>query len=129
MKYYYLLVPSEPLNVTANVKQPYNTTINISWSAPRYRKGIITKYHIYYQKVAVNIVEHQRIDWNNMSETSHVVTDLIPYTNYSFWVRAETSAGVGKKSLTTTTMTHEGGNKLWFLFSNLKNTYHSICER
>ena len=116
-------MPSEPLNVTANVTQPYNTTVNVSWSAPRYRNGIITKYHIYYQKVRENRVEYPRTVWNNMSETSHVVTNLTPYTNYSFWVRAETSGGVGDKSATTTIMTHEGGNLLWFFLLNLKNTF------
>ena len=115
-------MPSGPLNVTANVTQPYNTTVNVSWSAPRHRNGIIIQYHIYYQNVTGYKVER-----HNMSETSHVVTDLTPYTDYSFWVRAETSAGVGDKSVTTTIMTDEGGNLL-FLLLNVKKIFLSSFE-
>ena len=116
-------MPSGPLNVTANVTQPYNATVNVSWSAPRHRNGIIIQYHIYYQKVT-----GYKVAWNNTSETSHVVTDLTPYTDYSFWVRAETSAGVGDKSVAATIMTDEGGNLLLFLFLNVKNKLFSSFE-
>ena len=103
----YFLVPSEPLNFDANVAPPYNTTVRISWSAPWFRNGIIIKYHVYYKKeTEITAVR------DKTNETVHVVTDLTPYTYYSFWVRAETSVGVGNKCVQRTIMTHEGGNLL-----------------
>lgn len=60
----------------------------------------------------VNKIKQQEIVLNNTNETSYVVKNLRPYTNYSFWVRAETSAGVGNKSVTRTAITDQGGN-LW----------------
>ena len=105
-------MPSEPLVVKANLTEPYNKTVKISWRAPHHRNGIIRKYHIYYQKAAENKVEQREIIWNNMSETNYVIKTLTPYTTYSFWVRAETSAGIGNKSITTSATTEEGGNLL-----------------
>ena len=104
---FYILVPSEPLNLYAHAAQPFNTTVRISWSPPRYHNGFITKYHAYYKKTKTIIVVR-----DTTKETSYVVTDLTPYTNYSFWVRAETSAGVGNKCLQRAIMTHEGGNSV-----------------
>lgn len=134
-------MPSEPLNVEANVTQPKNTTVKISWSAPLYRNGIITKYHIYHNKTTVvNKMKRQEIVRDITNETSYVVMKLVPYTKYSFWVRAETSAGIGKKSVTRTTTTDEGGNLLSLLpfnlakiilyftaFSSVKRTPHANC--
>ena len=98
----------------ANLGQPKNESVNVSWSAPHYRNGIISEYHIYYKKATENKVKQQEVVWNNMSGTSYVIENLTPYTTYTFWVRAETSAGVGNKSITATTTTEEGGNSLWF---------------
>lgn len=100
-------MPSEPLNFDVNVAPPYNTTVKVSWSAPRFCNGIIIKYHVYYKKETEITTSRDKTN-----ETTRVVTDLTPYTNYFFWVRAETSAGVGNKCVQKAIMTHEGGNLL-----------------
>ena len=107
------------MNIEANLTQPKNESVNVSWSAPHYRNGIIRKYRVYYKKTTENKVEQREIIWNNIRETSYVIKTLTPYTTYLFWVRAETSAGVGNKSITSVT-TEEGGNSL--CLSHLKYT-------
>ena len=100
--YNYILVPSEPLNLDANVQS--NTSVQLSWSAPLHHNGIITKYHVYYKKATENVIAH-----NTANSTQYLVEDLTPYTNYSFWVYAQTSAGLGNKSVTVFNKTSEGG--------------------
>ncbi len=97
------LVPSEPVNFDANVQS--NTSVLLSWSAPLYHNGIITKYHVYYKKTTESNVNGPE----TTNEIRNLVENLIPYTNYSFWVYAETSAGLGNKSVTIFNKTYEGG--------------------
>ena len=99
-----LLVPSEPLSFVVNIES--NTSVQLSWSAPLYSNGIITKYHVYYKKTTENIVGGSR----TTNGTQYFLERLAPYTNYSFWVYAETSAGLGNKSVTIFNKTYEGGN-------------------
>jgi hypothetical protein len=99
------LVPSEPLNLDANVES--NTTVQLSWSEPLYPNGIIRTYHVYYKKATENNV----IGHSTTKAKQYLVQHLTPYTNYSFWVYAETSAGLGNKSVTIFNKTYEGGKK------------------
>ena len=94
-------MPSEPLNFHANVQS--NTSVQLSWSAPLYHNGIINKYRVYYKKTTESIGSGTTIG------TQYLVGNLIPYTNYSFWVKANTSAGLGNESVTIFNKTTEGG--------------------
>ena len=60
--------------------------------------------------------------FNTTNKTQYLVEELKPYTNYSFWVHAETSAGLGNKSDTKVNTTFEGGNLSWnstFIFRSI----------
>ena len=93
-----------PVNFATNVKS--NSSVELFWSAPRYPHGIISNYHVYYKtKTGSNV--HGPETTNG---TQYLVENLTPYTNYSFWVRAVTSAGPGNNSVTLFNTTEEGGN-------------------
>lgn len=100
---YPISVPSEPLNFAANVKS--NTTVQLSWKVPLYHHGVIKEYKVYYKKTTENIV----FGPETTNETGYILENLKPYTNYSFWVYAATSAGMGNRSATIYNVTYEGG--------------------
>ncbi len=96
-------MPSEPLIFVASIES--NTSVQLSWSAPLYSNGIITRYHVYYKKTIENNIAGSR----TTNGTQYLLERLAPYTNYSFWVYAETSAGLGNESVTIFNKTYEGG--------------------
>lgn len=97
------LVPSKPLNVTAIVQS--NTTVLLTWLIPLHPNGIITGYRVAYKKTSQS--SHRVC--NNTLQTTYSVDILIPYTNYTFWVKASTVAGFGMRSESRFAKTDEGG--------------------
>ena len=83
-----------------------NTSIQVSWRPPERENGIILGYTIYYK-------EKGKIDNNSCSVSAKIHTSEIkplhPFTNYTFWVQANTSAGYGDNSEMVRAQTQEGG--------------------
>jgi hypothetical protein len=106
-------VPSEPVDFNVNVES--NTSVNLVWKAPQYPNGVIAKYRVYYNETMAEHGEtYETTEETQYSEetkeTQYSVKKLTPYTKYSFWVRAETSAGLGNSSGPISNITKEGGN-------------------
>ena len=71
--------PGTPENVRAPVLTPLSgSEIRLTWLAPEKPNGIITEYLVLYNNIQVKV-------GRNMS---YVVKNLVPYTQYSFRVRA-----------------------------------------
>uniref|UniRef100_A0A8C6X579 Usherin n=1 Tax=Naja naja TaxID=35670 RepID=A0A8C6X579_NAJNA len=80
--------PSRPENIQAPKVQaldPY--TAQVSWKSPSILNGEILSYEIYMPNPQITIT-------NNLTTSmSHVVTNLIPFTNYSVTIEACTGGG------------------------------------
>ena len=83
-----------------------NTSIQVSWRPPERENGIILWYTIYYK-------EEGKTDSNSFSVSRKIhesaIKPLHPFTNYTFWVQANTSAGYGDNSEMVRAQTQEGG--------------------
>ena len=88
------LAPSEaPSDLSVTVLSA--TTVELSWQPPPQssRNGIIINYAAQYS--SVDQVSDSVV---NSTSTQVMITGLHPYTNYTFSVAAETSAGLGPYS-------------------------------
>ena len=96
--------PSRPRNLSLQVEG--NTTISVSWLPPENENGIIVEYTVHVRDQGVNSSERTV----NVSgeTTSTLINVLKPYTNYTFRIRARTSAGWGNFSENKTERTDEG---------------------
>lgn len=99
------LVPSEPYNITVTSKS--NTSVQLSWSAPKSPNGIIVLYDVYITNKQSMEIQH-----DNTTNERFFWQMLQPYTNYSFWIYAKTLVGRGNQSKITIVQTLEGGNVL-----------------
>ena len=93
-------------------------SLNASWSVPIPRNGIITGYSVYCNTSASQSFPEQVIGPNIptirsvVNRTTLAVTfntGLYPYTQYSCYVTANTSAGEGSPSVIVPARTVEGG--------------------
>ena len=99
-------VPGSPIALFAN------------WSVPIPRNGIITGYTVYCN-TSINQSFHEQVIGPNTPTIRSVVngttlavtfnTGLNPYTQYSCYVTANTSAGEGSPSVIATENTVQGG--------------------
>ena len=93
------------------------TTLSANWSVPIPRNGIITGYSVYCNTSANQSYPEQVIGPNiptiislvNGKTLAVTLSGLNPYTQYSCYVTANTSAGEGSPSMIVTTRTVEGG--------------------
>jgi hypothetical protein len=106
------VAPSIPRNLTLRVES--NTTISVSWLPPENENGIIIQYTIHVGDQGVN--SNGRIVNVSGGTTSTLVNLLKPYTNYTFRIRARTSAGWGNFSEKETERTDEGRMHISLLF-------------
>ena len=83
-----------------------STSFIISWQPPasEYRNGIIVGYTV---KI-VNLDTNDETQ-TNINETSLVVTDLTPFTDYEISIAAHNGAGRGPFSVSVTVETEETG--------------------
>ncbi len=107
--------PSSPQNLTLQVAS--NTTILVSWLPPEDENGIIIEYRIHVKEQGVNSSE--RVVNVSGGATSKLVNLLKPYTNYTFRMRARTSAGYGNFGVTETARTYEGRMYTSFLYHTI----------
>ena len=105
-------VPSNPIisNVSRISASP--NVLYIMWDHPNEPNGMILYYSIYYcgpmRIVAWLLSTSLCLKWKvlgNHSET--IIHGLLPYTNYTCFVTANTSAGEGNPSMNLTAQTDE----------------------
>ncbi|XP_076362408.1 putative receptor-type tyrosine-protein phosphatase mosPTP-1 isoform X1 [Tachypleus tridentatus] len=84
--------PSKPQNFTCFGIN--NTTVWLNWTEPDYPNGIIKGYTMYWQS-ARNEIRNKTV-YNPQTSMKYAVSNLIPYTKYSFWVEAFTSKNQGE---------------------------------
>eukprot|EP00731_Ephydatia_muelleri_P029842 Em0021g365a len=108
-------VPSSPQNFSLSPVAGSPTQLSASWSVPIPRNGIITGYSVYCNTSANQTYPEQMIGSNvptirsavNGATLATTLTGLNPYTQYSCYVTANTSVGVGSPSTTLTQLTVE----------------------
>ena len=110
-----LTAPSAPLNVTAN--NASSTSISVNWTAPSIPRGIITSYTITYYITQNGPSSSAMVDEEDGSATSTVIRDLMKYTNYTVFVQASTSVGIGDSSDVVTVVTDEDGEQYTCIIS------------
>ncbi|XP_078575880.1 uncharacterized protein LOC144861750 [Branchiostoma floridae x Branchiostoma japonicum] len=98
--------PGPPLNLqTPSVS---HHTVGLTWQEPAVTNGIITYYYIQYGPTADCSDAQLTHGWNTTdSTTSKTFPGLIPYTTYSFRVRAFSIAGPGDYTGCVTAKTTE----------------------
>ena len=117
MSFYYCLVPSSPQSFSLYSVAGSPTQLSASWSVPIPRNGIITGYSVYCNTSANQSYPQQMIGPNaptirslvNGTTLATTLTGFNPYTQYSCYVTANTSAGEGSPSIISTAGTAEGG--------------------
>ncbi|CAB4026493.1 phosphatidylinositol phosphatase PTPRQ-like isoform X1, partial [Paramuricea clavata] len=96
--------PSSPRNLTLWARN--STTISVSWLPPKNENGIIIQYAIHVREQGVN--SNERLVNVSGGATSTLINVLKPFTNYTFRIRARTSAGWGNFSENRTEPTDVG---------------------
>jgi hypothetical protein len=96
--------PSSPRNLKLRVES--SSTISVSWLPPENENGIIIQYTIHVRDQEVN--SNERLVNVSGETTSTLVNLLKSYTNYTFRIRARTSAGWGNFSEKETEQSDEG---------------------
>ena len=116
---YSLSAPSSPTSFTLYSQLGYQNVLSANWSVPIPKNGIITAYTVYCNTSASQAYPEQVIGPNIPTIRSVVNgttlavtfnTGLNPYTQYSCYVTANTSAGEGSPSVILSSTTFEGGN-------------------
>ena len=112
------LVPSSSPSILLSPVIGYSTELYINWSVPIPRNGIITGYTVYCN-TSINQSFPEQVIGPNIPTIRSVVngttlavifnTGLNPYTQYSCYVTANTSAGEGSPSVIVTARTVEDG--------------------
>ena len=80
--------------------------MSVSWSPPEYENGIIIEYGIHVRDEGID--SRVRVVKISGGRSSMLVDLLKPYINYTFRLRARTSAGWGNFSERETAWTSEG---------------------
>eukprot|EP00794_Sanderia_malayensis_P020024 gene20024-21985_t len=94
-------VPSGEAYISPRAVAASSSSVNVSWSAPRYPNGIITRYEVYRYEIA-DLSRPILSGSTSGALTSTVVTGLVPYTRYQLSVKACNSKGcTGYSSRTT----------------------------
>ncbi len=104
----YHTVPGPPLNLMA--LELSSTSINVSWTAPSKRNGILLSYTVYYaidnvdgsfgneQSTSVSVLEGVEMQFV-------ILENLIEFTSYRVVVTATTIAGEGERSASVSVTT------------------------
>lgn len=113
-------MPSKPQSPDTDQIRDSPNELFVSWEHPLEPNGIITSYSVYcYEAYDSEIGSAYSSEERDFLEeplvtvpggvTEAVVTELIPYTFYNCYVTANTSAGEGNASDSTTARTDESG--------------------
>ena len=93
-----------------------SSNLSSSWLAPETPNGVILGYNI-----SCTSSKSEQVSFDaSPTETSLVLTDLSPFTNYTCVVRARTVAGEGLPSNFSVARTDEGGKNEILLCQGLQ---------
>ena len=114
---YLCSVSTSPLNFILSTAHEFSPALFAMWSVPIPRNGIITGYSVYCNTSINQSFPEQVIGPNiptirstvNGATLAVTFTGLKPYTQYSCYVTANTSAGEGSPSMLVTAQTGNGG--------------------
>ena len=98
--------PSEPNSVVA--VNSSSTSITVSWTAPSMPNGMIRGYTVTYYRSEVGMSDMAQEDVTS-DITSIELSGLEIFTNYTIFVEAFTTVGVGAPSDVVTVVTSEDG--------------------
>ena len=107
-----------------------STSLSFSWSEPPCgdRGGIITGYT--YKLTQVGSMMPDNVEGlTDSSNRMVMISGLIPYTDYSFQVAANTSQGMGPLSSSLNTRTTEGGKLRKPCLTKQSNDMRPISRR
>ncbi len=91
----------EPGPVSSLSSTPYQTSIELTWSAPLLPNGVITAYEVSHQQFGD--VELERMNDTDVLSMTITLIGLKPQTTYILTVRAYTISGPGPESSVTET--------------------------
>ena len=112
MKYYNSIVPSSPpQNIMITSTDP--ASLKVSWQPPLERHNVpITGYVIQYNKDGS---QDMIKDIENISGTTHTISELVPWTRYSVKVAAMNGDRIGPFSEPVVEISGEDGNVLLYV--------------
>ncbi|XP_066294310.1 tenascin-X-like isoform X3 [Branchiostoma lanceolatum] len=96
-------VPGAPAGIDASPVDP--TSIRVEWQAPSETGGTLVGYKIYYQLVGEDSPFTADVE---PTETSYLLTDLQPFSEYLIWLVGYTEAGEGEATEQVTVQTPQG---------------------
>ncbi|XP_078687345.1 usherin-like isoform X3 [Branchiostoma floridae x Branchiostoma belcheri] len=96
-------VPGVPASIEANALD--QTSIRVEWQAPSETGGTLLGYKIYYQLADDDSPSTADVE---PTETSYLLTELRPYSQYLIWLVAYTEAGEGERTEQVTVQTPQG---------------------
>ena len=106
-----LPAPSAPRNI--NNVQLDATTLEITWSPPKYLNGIIREYELrygYFEKGSIVLVENKKsVNAVSFPERRFVLKLLTMNTNYNISIRERTKTGLWSERSNISVKTKEGG--------------------
>ncbi len=111
------IAPSEPINIRVLAIPGDPFSLDISWDLPTNPNGIITHYNLYCLEYNDELGSgddtwikpsmESNNETVNSSFSSTIMTGLVPFTDYSCYVSANTSVGEGPASVMVTGTTDE----------------------
>eukprot|EP00058_Branchiostoma_floridae_P023774 XP_002609264.1 hypothetical protein BRAFLDRAFT_124749 [Branchiostoma floridae] len=96
-------VPGAPASIDATAVD--TTSIRVEWQAPSEMGGTLLGYKIYYQLVGEDSPSTADVE---PTETSYLLTELQPYSQYLIWLVGYTEAGEGDSTEQVTVQTPQG---------------------
>ncbi|XP_060115950.1 fibronectin type III and SPRY domain-containing protein 2 [Heteronotia binoei] len=92
-----VLPPCAPVMNSQDPNSATGTSVRVCWSF--FSEDIVERYQLFHRRVSNDITKDEQDEFIlNVKETFATVTNLVPNTQYEFWVRAFNSAGGGLAS-------------------------------
>ncbi|XP_077173864.1 fibronectin type III and SPRY domain-containing protein 2 isoform X2 [Paroedura picta] len=89
--------PCAPVMNSQDPSSATGTSVRVCWSF--FSDDIVERYQLFYRRVSNDISKDEQDEFMlNVKETYATVTNLVPNTQYEFWVGALNSAGAGLAS-------------------------------
>ena len=117
----YLVPDGPPVNITITEVTPYSVTLQWNPPTPDKQNGVIVSYVI--NVMTDDQVQRMVVQSNDSQQT---ISNLTPYTTYTFSISASTSIGQGPFSAAVATRTSETGKEQNVFHYCLNCTHHVI---
>ena len=117
----YLVPDGPPVNITITEVTPYSVTLQWDPPTPDKQNGVIVSYVI--NVMTGDQVQRMVVQSNDSQQT---ISNLTPYTTYTFSISASTRIGQGPFSAAVATRTSETGKEQNVFHYCLNCTHHVI---